>query len=94
MGLNKSKFGTITYDGDVYVGYYMNGKPHGKGVLTQPGGYGCDGDWIEGKCTGHGSYRYPSGSVYVGDFVNDKRHGKGGIRPKSTFWGVSGSQET
>jgi len=44
--------------------------------LTQPSGHILDGDWINGKFNGHGSYQNESGDFYVGDFVNGKCHGK------------------
>ena len=47
----------------------------GKGKETYPDGASYDGDWIEGKWEGVGTFRWADGRVYVGEFKNDKQHG-------------------
>jgi len=47
----------------------------GKGKMTYPDGDSYDGDWVEGKFEGLGTYRWADGRVYVGEFKNDKKHG-------------------
>ena len=34
-----------------------------------------DGDWVEGKKEGFGTFRYVDGAFYVGEFKNGERHG-------------------
>ena len=47
----------------------------GKGKKTYADGESYDGDWIEGKKEGLGTYRWADGSIYVGELKNDKKHG-------------------
>lgn len=49
-------------NGDVYEGYFKEGKKHGHGVLKR------------GKIT---SGAPPEASVYIGEWVNDKKNGYG-----------------
>ena len=68
------------YDsGGVYEGEFKDGRQHGKGTFTLPGGYEYTGDWVEGKIQGQGVVKYPNGSVYEGEFMDGAPHGKGKI---------------
>jgi len=65
-------------NGDTFVGEYVNGKRHGKGVYTfakVKASY--DGEWREGKKHGSGTFSYPDGGKYIGEWANDKREGFG-----------------
>ena len=44
----------ICPNGNVFVGYYMNGKPEGVGVFTWQNGEVYEGEWRNGMK--HGSY--------------------------------------
>jgi hypothetical protein len=35
------------------------------------------GEWKDGKCHGHGIYKFENGDTYEGEWENDKRHGHG-----------------
>ena len=43
--------------------------------MTYPDGNSYDGDWVEGKKEGFGTYRWANGQVYVGEYKNNKQHG-------------------
>ena len=43
--------------------------------MTEASGNSYDGDWIENKREGFGTYRSADGRVYVGEFKNDKQYG-------------------
>ena len=43
--------------------------------MTFEDGASYDGDWVEGKFEGLGTYRCADGRVYVGEFKNNKQHG-------------------
>jgi hypothetical protein len=68
-------------NGALYVGEWLNGKPHGKGrmvqdpISTQMFSY--EGDWKEGRLHGRGLFKYSDGSFYERDWSNCKKHGKG-----------------
>lgn len=65
------------YDsGGVYEGEFKDGRQHGKGTFTLPGGYEYTGDWAEGKIQGVGVVKYPNGSVYEGEFMDGAPNGK------------------
>lgn len=72
-----------------YVGNVLDGKLHGKGTLT----YICDnkyhefykyqsyeGDWVEGKKHGYGTFIWKNGDKYVGYWSNDKANGQGTMK--------------
>lgn len=61
----------------VYEGGYVNGKPHGYGVMRWPNGDVYSGYWKEGIRNGIGIYEFKSGSVYTGSFVDGKLTGQG-----------------
>ena len=44
---------------------------------THPSGDVYEGDWVDGKQHGKGTYTSSDGNVYEGDWVDDKQHGKG-----------------
>ena len=65
-------------DGDVYEGYLLLGKYHGRGRLVYHGEKGhYDGDWIGGLCHGKGTRMYSNGNKYVGDFLAGEIDGNG-----------------
>jgi len=67
----------VSWLGGSYTGYIKDGKPHGAGTLSLPGGTVCKGDWVEGKPLGTAIVYYPSGGIYEGELINGKRNGYG-----------------
>lgn len=47
------------------------------GMMTWADGRRYEGNWLEGRCTGHGTTTFKSGSKYVGNYVADKMQGRG-----------------
>ena len=43
--------------------------------MTLASGDSYDGDWVESKFEGFGTYRWADGKVYIGEFKNYKQHG-------------------
>ena len=78
---------TVTYkNGGSYAGYGYDKDGsfvlHGKGVFcwgnaTQWAGDRYEGDFVDGRRTGKGTYYYANGDRYEGDFVDGKCTGKG-----------------
>lgn len=69
--------GTYRWDGTVYQGVFLDGRPHGRGRLTWPEGSYYDGAWRDGEMTGQGSfYSAYEGYTSHGKFVRNcvKRH--------------------
>ncbi|WP_379159497.1 hypothetical protein [Paenibacillus sp. sgz5001063] len=70
--------------GVTYYGEVKNGKPNGKGSMDW-GGKSYSGDWIDGKRSGQGYYKFNEivdtdttrTITYNGSWKNDKKHGKG-----------------
>ena len=71
------KYNKGLYCGSVYVGEYMAGKMHGKGIMTYDNGKVYEGDFLFGYAHGKGEEFYPNGDKYVGDFVATMKDGKG-----------------
>ena len=63
--------------GDKYVGSWVKGKRHGKGIYTWPNGEEYIGNFKNGKQDGNGSFTWINGEKYVGEWKKDKQHGKG-----------------
>jgi hypothetical protein len=61
----------------------VNGKKHGRGVLTQANGDVYEGHWKDGKREGRGVCWWGNGDAYEGEWKNDKIHGKGLFISKS-----------
>jgi hypothetical protein len=69
--------GSITNSGGTYVGEYLSGKPHGRGVITLSDGTRYEGDFKNGKKEGRGEYTFPNGDRYAGEYRDDGRDGQG-----------------
>jgi hypothetical protein len=54
-----------------YDGEWLDGRRHGRGVLTLPGEYTYDGEWFEQRKSGSGILRFEDGSTHTGAFEND-----------------------
>lgn len=60
-----------------YEGNWLNGKPHGHGIITGIDGTRYKGNWVNGKANGNGTKTWASGGKYEGNFTNDKIDGYG-----------------
>ena len=57
---------------DRYVGYFVKGKPDGKGTYTWANGASLEGSFKGGKADGPGVYVSAGGVRYEGQFVDGK----------------------
>jgi len=71
--------GTIPWDGGTYTGPLKNGRPHGRGYWTHPGGKEYQGDFVEGSIEGRGVMTFPGGEEYRGEFKDGVADGSGTI---------------
>jgi hypothetical protein len=71
--------------GDVYVGEWHRGQPHGHGACTFKRGNAYEGGWKKGGYHGKGVYSYANGDRFEGTWKDDERHGGG------TFTDATGS---
>jgi len=55
-----------------YIGEWVQGIRHGKGIFQYASGAKYDGMWERGVKHGHGRYTSEDGCVYEGDFENDR----------------------
>lgn len=61
-----------------YEGNYKDGQKSGVGRMTFPNGDVYEGEWLDNKINGEGTYIYKkSGDIYSGTWVNGKKHGDG-----------------
>ena len=75
----KSAFESFTdAKGGEYKGYTLNEKPNGRGVHTKPDGSKYEGDFVDGKKSGYGTYVFVSGHhKYVGEWKEGHFSGHG-----------------
>jgi len=69
--------GTVEVEGRKYVGEFKNGKMHGQGTYTFPGGQKYVGEWKNNNRHGQGTTTDLSGAKHVGEYKNDIKHGQG-----------------
>lgn len=72
-------FGTHEERGAKYVGEFRDGRYHGRGTYTLPGGTKYIGEFQVGKYHGQGTYTRPGGTTYVGEFQDGRYHGQGSL---------------
>jgi len=61
-----------------YEGRYRDGMRNGFGKMVYPGGDIYEGEWVDGKMQGEGSYTYKkTGDIYSGSWKANKKHGYG-----------------
>jgi hypothetical protein len=60
---------------DTYVGYFVKGRPDGKGTYTWENGARLEGTFKDGKAHGAGVYVSAKGVSYEGQFDNGKLEG-------------------
>ena len=71
-------YGTAYYsNGDIYEGYWKNGKRHGTGSYTWKNGKKYTGDWKNDQKDGQGTIYWPYGDTLTGEFKNDMINGTG-----------------
>ncbi|KAK5577815.1 hypothetical protein RB653_002763 [Dictyostelium firmibasis] len=77
-------------NGDFYLGYFENGKKHGKGRLISVSGCQYDGDWKDDMHDGYGRFDENDKQIsYQGEWKENERHGKGVLTdPKSEIKGI------
>ena len=73
---------TVTYadGGGQYKGQWDEAgrRPHGRGTLVDANGVTYEGDWVKGKCHGHGTLTNNDKTVrYTGQWSNHMKHGRG-----------------
>ena len=69
-----------TYEGQVYMGEFKNGKREGRGVYEWSSGSTYEGEWRDNKRDGRGVWRDCNGDVYEGEYKSNRKEGKGVIR--------------
>ena len=71
-------YGSYEYaNGSRYIGDFLGGKPHGKGILYLENGNKYIGHWINNFREGEGRFVYADGHEYRGQFLRDAFHGYG-----------------
>ncbi|CAL9201049.1 phosphatidylinositol 4-phosphate 5-kinase 6-like isoform X1 [Musa acuminata AAA Group] len=75
--------------GDLYIGQWSRGVPHGTGKYLWTDGCMYEGEWRHGKTTGRGKFSWPSGATYEGEFKAGFMDGFGTYTGASgeTYWG-------
>ena len=63
-------------EGDIYIGEFKSGDPHGQGTYTYANGDKYVGEFQDGKAHGQGTYTYTNGDKYVGEHKDNKRNGQ------------------
>ena len=71
-------FATATYpDGEIYEGYFVEGKREGKGTYRYINGDVYTGNFVDNKKHGLGTLTYSGFGEYKGFWENGRRHGEG-----------------
>ena len=60
-------------NGDVYEGYWKDGKMHGKGTMRYENGDVYEGDWKDGKMDGEGTMTNKKGAKYSAKWKDGKK---------------------
>ncbi len=80
-----SGYGVIEYRGkDVYMGYWKDGKKHGKGKYIWKDGSVYEGEWYKNNMHGQGKFTHADGTVWQGEFRNDDFMGNKNANTNST----------
>lgn len=63
--------GTRSYgNGDKYIGEFVNGQFHGKGIYTYANGDKYEGEFVNGEFTGEGNFTCSNGKQFTGNLEN------------------------
>lgn len=73
----QGEFKRIEIDGDLFEGYFINGKKNGRGKYTWANGDVYDGMWKDGKRCGRGRISWSNGASFDGEWHDGKKHGRG-----------------
>ena len=72
-GLGKLVVGNHSeFAGDVYTGFFKNGRFEGLGIYLHANGDKYIGSNKNGNRHGKGTYKYKNGSEYIGDYLEGK----------------------
>jgi len=81
-----SGYGLMAYtNGDIYEGYFKQGKRHGNGRLITATGDILVGMWQTEAFSGWGNCTYADGSMKTGHWIGWKLHGLGQVIEKSSI---------
>lgn len=72
-------FATVKLEGgEIYEGFWKNGKRDGKGTCTWPNEERkYVGDWVQDRQEGRGEMTWANGRKYKGEWLNNQPHGRG-----------------
>ena len=73
----QGEFKRIEIDGDLFEGYFINGKKNGRGKYTWANGDVYDGMWKDDKRCGRGRISWSNGASFDGEWHDGKKHGRG-----------------
>lgn len=68
----QAEFKRLEIDGDLFEGYFINGKKNGRGKYIWANGNVYDGNWVDGKCTGKGRISWSSGASFDGEWKDNQ----------------------
>lgn len=68
----QAEFKRIEIDGDLFEGYFINGKKNGRGKYTWANGDVYDGNWVDGKRTGKGKVTWSNGASFDGEWKDNQ----------------------
>ena len=68
----QGEFKRIEIDGDLFEGYFLNGKKNGRGKYIWANGNVYDGNWVDGKCTGKGKVTWSNGASFDGEWKDNQ----------------------
>lgn len=84
----QAEFKRLEIDGDLFEGYFINGKKNGRGKYIWANGNVYDGNWVDGKCTGKGRISWSSGASFDGEWKdNQMSEGKYSFADGSVYEG-------
>ena len=68
----QGEFKRIEIDGDLFEGYFINGKRNGHGKYIWANGDIFDGNWVDGKRTGKGKVTWSNGASFDGEWKDNQ----------------------
>ena len=84
----QGEFKRIEIDGDLFEGYFINGKRNGHGKYIWANGDIFDGNWVDGKRTGKGKVTWSNGASFDGEWKdNQMSEGKYSFADGSVYEG-------
>ena len=84
-GFREGQCHSLYRDGTMFIGRYRRGSKHGPGVMIFPNGDRHEGEWINDKRAGMGTFTEAlTGNTYAGSWVDGMKSGPGRYSYKST----------